>query len=73
MPELPEVETSKEYLKLFFLNSKILNIKINVPKLRWKINQDIKKVFKSTKVLKINRIGKYILINTYLRIFLITK
>ena len=61
MPELPEVETSKEYLKLFFLNSKILNIKINVPKLRWKINQDIKKVFKSTKVLKINRIGKYIL------------
>ena len=64
MPELPEVETSKEYLKLFFLNSKILNIKINVPKLRWKINQDIKKVFKSTKVLKINRIGKYILINT---------
>ena len=64
MPELPEVETSKEYLKPFLLNSKILNIKINVPKLRWKINPDIKKIFNNTKVLNIDRIGKYILINT---------
>ena len=63
MPELPEVETSKEYLKPFLLNSKILNIKINVPKLRWKINPDIKKIFNNTKILNIDRIGKYILIN----------
>ena len=64
MPELPEVETSKEYLKPFLLNSKILNININVPKLRWKINPDIKKIFNNTKILNIDRIGKYILINT---------
>ena len=64
MPELPEVETSKEYLKLFLLNSKILDIKVNVPKLRWKISPDIKKIFINTKVLKIYRIGKYILMNT---------
>ena len=64
MPELPEVETSKEYLKPFLLNSKILNVNINVPKLRWKINPDIKKIFNNTKILNIDRIGKYILINT---------
>ena len=64
MPELPEVETSKEYLKPFLLNSKILDIKINVPKLRWKINPDIKKIFNNTNVLNIDRIGKYILINS---------
>ena len=63
MPELPEVETSKEYLKLFLLNSKILDIKINVSKLRWKINPDLKKIFSNTKISKIHRIGKYILIN----------
>ncbi len=64
MPELPEVETSKKYLKSFLLNAKIINIQSNVPKLRWKINPDIKKIFNNTIVLKIDRIGKYILINT---------
>ena len=64
MPELPEVETSKKYLKQFLLNAKILNIQSNVLKLRWKINPDIKKIFNNTIILKIDRIGKYILINT---------
>ena len=64
MPELPEVETSKKYLKQFLLNAKILNIQSNVFKLRWKINPDIKKIFNNTIILKIDRIGKYILINT---------
>ena len=64
MPELPEVETSKKYLKQFLLNAKILNIQSNVLKLRWKINPDIKKIFNNTIILKIDRIGKYILFNT---------
>ena len=64
MPELPEVETSKRYIKQFLLNSKIININTRVSKLRWKINSDINKIFNDTIILKIYRIGKYILINT---------
>ncbi len=64
MPELPEVETSKRYIKQFLLNSKIINIDTRVSKLRWKINQDIKKIFNNSIILKIDRIGKYILINS---------
>ena len=64
MPELPEVETSKRYIEQFLLNSKITSIHSNVSKLRWQINPDIKKNFNNTIVLKISRIGKYILIST---------
>ncbi len=63
MPELPEVETSKRYIKQFLLGSKIINIKSYVSKLRWQINPDIKKIFNDTIILKISRIGKYILIS----------
>ena len=64
MPELPEVETSKRYIKQFLLNAKIINIQSRVPKLRWKINPDLKKIFNNTIILKIYRIGKYILMKT---------
>ena len=64
MPELPEVETSKRYIEQFLLNAKILNIQSRVSKLRWEIHPDIKFFFNNTIILKIDRIGKYILINT---------
>ncbi len=64
MPELPEVETSKRYIKHFLLNAKILNIQSRVSKLRWEINPDLKKIFNNTIILKIYRIGKYILMKT---------
>ena len=64
MPELPEVETSKRYIEQFLLNAKILNIKSSVSKLRWEIHPDINSFFNNTIILKIDRIGKYILINT---------
>ena len=57
MPELPEVETTKRYLKQYLLNAKIINIQSNVHKLRWKINPEIKKIFNNTVILKIHRIG----------------
>ena len=63
MPELPEVETSKRYLEQYLLNAKIIDIQSNVTKLRWIINPDIKILFNNTMILKIHRIGKYILIN----------
>ena len=52
MPELPEVETSKKYLKQFLLNAKIINIQSNIPKLRWEINPEIKKTFNNAIILK---------------------
>ena len=64
MPELPEVETSKRYIEQFLLNSKILNIQSRVSKLRWEIHPDLKFFFNNSIILKIDRIGKYILINT---------
>ena len=64
MPELPEVETSKRYIEQFLLNAKILNIQSSVSKLRWEIHPDINFFFNNTMILKIDRIGKYILINT---------
>ena len=64
MPELPEVETSKRYIEQFLLNAKILNIQSRVSKLRWEIHPDINFFFNNTIILKIYRIGKYILINT---------
>ena len=63
MPELPEVETSKRYIEQFLLNAKILNIQSCVSKLRWEINPEIKFFFNNTVILKIDRVGKYILIN----------
>ena len=64
MPELPEVETSKRYIEQYLLNAKILKIQCHVSKLRWEINPDIKKIFNNTTILKIRRIGKYILLNS---------
>ncbi len=64
MPELPEVETSRRYINHFLLNSKIINIQTHVPKLRWKINLAIKNLFNNSIILKVSRVGKYILINT---------
>ncbi len=64
MPELPEVETSRNYLKQTLLNSKIISVQFNVLKLRWKINLDIKFFLNNMIIIKIDRIGKYILIKT---------
>ena len=64
MPELPEVETTKRYIEQFLLNAKILNIQSSVSKLIWEIHPDINFFFNNTIILKIDRIGKYILINT---------
>ena len=64
MPELPEVETSKRYIEQFLLNAKILDIQSSVSKLRWEIHPAINFFFNNTIILKIDRIGKYILINT---------
>ena len=61
MPELPEVETTVRGLQPI-LNSIILNIKINTPKLRFYIPKDIL-LLKKVKIKEIKRRAKYIIID----------
>jgi len=62
MPELPEVQTTVQGLQIL-LNKKITNIKIYSTKLRYAIPKNIQKNLKNSKITKIYRIGKYIVVN----------
>ena len=59
MPELPEVETTIRGLKSI-VGSKIINIKINTPKLRYFIPKSIS-LINNVKIIKIKRKGKFII------------
>jgi formamidopyrimidine-DNA glycosylase len=61
MPELPEVETTVRGLKPI-INSSILNIKINTPKLRFLIPKSILLIKEGTTIKDIKRRGKFIII-----------
>ena len=63
MPELPEVQTTVQGLQIL-LNKKITNIKLYSTKLRYEIPKNIQKILKSSKIIKIYRIGKYIVVNS---------
>ena len=60
MPELPEVETTKNELKQILLNRNIKRILINTNSLRIPINKKKMKQLEGYKVIKILRRGKYI-------------
>jgi len=62
MPELPEVQTTVQGLQIL-LNKKITNIIIYSTKLRYEIPKKIQKILKNSKIIKIYRIGKYIVVN----------
>jgi len=62
MPELPEVQTTVQGLQIL-LNKKITNIIIYSTKLRYETPKNIQKILKNSKIIKIYRIGKYIVVN----------
>ena len=62
MPELPEVETVKNYLSEKILNKKIINTKVLNAKLRWPINSKGIRDIKGQTISKVTRRGKYILL-----------
>ena len=62
MPELPEVETTVRGLKPL-VGSSIITIKIHTPKIRFFIPKSITTIKGNTKIIKINRMAKFILIN----------
>ena len=63
MPELPEVETTKEGLKRDLLGQKILKVEISNKKLRFPYDKNFKKRITDECILSITRRAKYILFN----------
>ena len=63
MPELPEVETTKNGLELLLSNKKISKVEILNPNLRWNVDQSIVSKLNNQTVISFSRRGKYILFN----------
>jgi formamidopyrimidine-DNA glycosylase len=73
MPELPEVETTKNGIKDFITNQKVTNLIIREFQLRWKIPENLPKLIKNQTLLEVTRRAKYLLLrfnNGYLIIHL---
>ena len=64
MPELPEVETTKNALSKIIKNAKVIKVEIFNNNLRWKVSDDISTSLKNVVLEKPIRLGKYILIPT---------
>lgn len=62
MPELPEVETTKNGIAPHIINQKFKKIIIRQEQLRWKIPSQLNKILKNQKIISIERRAKYILI-----------
>lgn len=63
MPELPEVEVSRQGIEPYLLGSRILNVKIRQPRLRWPIPAEVNQVAGEA-VLGVRRRAKYLLLET---------
>jgi len=63
MPELPEVETTKNGLTKLLSNKTISKVVILNPNLRWKVSQSIKSQINNQTINSFSRRGKYILFN----------
>ena len=63
MPELPEVETTKNGLVKLLTNKRIIKVEIHNPNLRWKIDYSIHSNLNSQTIRSFSRRGKYILFN----------
>lgn len=61
MPELPEVETVKRGL-VSIINHKIINVKVNQPKLRIMVPQELKHLAEGAMIKSVDRKAKYLLI-----------
>ena len=63
MPELPEVETTKNGLESFLSNKTISKVEILNPNLRWTVEQSIISKLDNQTIRSFSRRGKYILFN----------
>jgi len=63
MPELPEVETTKNGLAKLLTNKPITKVEIRNPNLRWKVDDSIQFNLNNQTIRSFSRRGKYILFN----------
>ena len=63
MPELPEVETTKNGIKDAILGLKVSKVIIRQHQLRWKIPTDLPETIKNHKLTEIERRAKYLLLH----------
>jgi len=63
MPELPEVETTRNGLQKLLANKYITKVEILNPNLRWTVDKSITSKLKSQTIRSFSRRGKYILFN----------
>ena len=71
MPELPEVEVVKQSLEKYILNKNLLKIIVNNKKLRFPLPRNLSKKLSTLKIIGINRISKYVVIEFVNELFLI--
>ena len=62
MPELPEVEVVKQSLEKHIVNKTLLNITVKNKKLRFPVPRNLSKKLLNKKIIKVERISKYIVI-----------
>ena len=63
MPELPEVETTLRGISAHVLNSAIIRVNINNPRLRWPVPDDLNQQLQQQFFTSIRRRAKYLLLN----------
>lgn len=63
MPELPEIALTREYVNSTVLNKKILDVDFPSKSLLQSSETEIKKALKGQKILKSERLGKYLFLN----------
>ena len=63
MPELPEVETTKNGIAPHIQNQTLSELVVRQPKLRWPIPNDLNKTIKGLHVRDVRRRAKYLLID----------
>ena len=63
MPELPEVETTKNGLAKLLTNKCITKVEIRNPNLRWRVDDSIQFNLNNQTLRSLSRRGKYIIFN----------
>ena len=71
MPELPEVEVVKQSLEKYILNKSLSKIIVKNKKLRFPVPENLSKKLSHLKILNVNRISKYVVIEFKNNLFLI--
>lgn len=63
MPELPEVETIKRAVEKFALNATIVSVEVKQPRLRESVPVDFAEKIIGAKIISLQRIAKYMIVN----------